>query len=156
MKKELLSAILLSSFLFIGCSNNQFESINYTEKLKTDLTALSLGPWEAKEEDADYTISFSHSLTSNELGHVYTIDVGYLDTYIDDIHVIVLPGSFVSNPLEHNIPHVGYTQRINLAQNKNLEKNDRENIRLQIELVDAEENIFVSVMYSEVIHFYKF
>lgn len=156
MKKELLTAILSSTLLFVSCSNNQFGSINYTEKLKTDLTLLSVGPWDASVEDANYKISYSQSLTSDELGHVYTIDIGYLDTYIDDIHVIVLPGSFISNPVEHNVPHVGYTQRVNLAETKNLEKNDRENIRLQIELVDAEENIYVSVMYSDVIHFYKF
>ena len=41
-------------------------------------------------------------------------------------------------------------------EKKNLEKNDRENIRLQIELVYPEENIYVSVMYSEITHFYKF
>ena len=156
MKKELLTAILSSTLLFVSCSNNHFESLNYTEKLKTDLTMLSVGPWEAKPEDAEYTISYSQSLTKDELGHVYTIDIGYLDTYIDDIHVIVLPGSFISNPLEHNVPHVGYAQRVNLAETKNLDKKDRENIRLQIELVDAEENIYVSVMYSEIIHLYKF
>ena len=156
MKKELMSAVLISSLFIVGCSNNQFESINYTEKLKTDLILLSQGPWDSNINEANYTISFSHSLTSDELGHVYTVDIGYLDEYIDDIHVIVLPGSFISNPLEHNVPHVGYSQRINLAKEKNQEKNDRENIRLQIELVDAEENIYVSVTYSEEVHYYKF
>ena len=156
MKKDFLTIPLFLSLLLTGCNSNNFESINYTEKLKTDLTLLSLGPWEDNIEEKSYTISFSHSLTSDELGHVYTVDIGYLDTYIDDIHVIVLPGSFSSNPLEHNVPHVGYTQRINLAEKKNLEKNDRENIRLQIELVYPEENIYVSVMYSEITHFYKF
>jgi hypothetical protein len=155
MKKVFTSILLTSMFLF-SCSNEHISSNNYTEKLKTDLQVLSSGPWESKVEDAKYTISFSHTLTKDELGHVYTIDLGYKNQYIDDIHVIVLPSSFNANPLEHNVPHVGYSQRINLAEDKNLEKNDRENIRLQIELVDQEENIYVSVMFAETIDLYKF
>lgn len=154
--KKILTSILLTSIFLVGCSNNEFTSINHTELLKQDLKTLSEGPWESNPLEANYTINYSHSLTKDELGHVYTVDIGYKNLYIDDIHVIVLPASFASNPTEHNVPHVGYSQRINLAENKNIEKNDRENIRLQIELVDAEENIYVSVKYNENYDLYKF
>ena len=155
MKKGFLN-FFLSGILLCSCSNNEIVSNNYTEKLKSDLLVLAEGPWENKVDDAKYSISFSHTLTKNELGHVYTIDIGYKNTYIDDIHVIVLPGSFKSNPLEHNVPHVGYSQRINLAETKNLEKNDRENIRLQIELEYAEEQIYVSVNYLNQTDLFEF
>ena len=155
MKKNLLS-IFLSTLLLCSCTNNEVINTSYTEKLKTDLQTLSVGPWDSKVEDANYKISFSHSLTKNELAHVYTIDIGYKDTYIDDIHVIVLPDSFKSNPLEHNVPHIGYSQRINLAEEKNLQKNDRVNIRLQIEVEYDEEYIYVSVQYDDQIHLYAF
>ena len=154
--KNKIKMFFLSSLLLCSCANNNIISINYTEKFKTDLQVLAEGPWESKIEDAQYSIKFSHSLTKDELGHVYTIDIGYTTTYIDDIHVIVLPGSFKQNPLSHNIPHVGYSQRINLAEHKNLTKNDRENIRLQIQLVDAEDSIYVSVNYTDHLDLYQF
>lgn len=155
MKKNLLS-IFLSSLLLVGCSSNDITKINYTELLKKDLVVLAEGPWDCNPNNVNYEINFSHTLTSDELGHVYTVDIGYKDKYIDDIQIIVLPGSFASNPTDHNVPHVGYSQRINLAEKKDLSKNDRENIRLQIELVDAEENIYVSVKYDENLDLFKF
>ena len=146
--KKIYTSLLLSTLLFVSCSNNNVVNNNYTEKLKSDLISLSQGPWNSNPSDVNYSINYSHSLTKDELGHIYTIDIGYVDTYIDDIHVIVLPSSFLDDPLSHNVPHVGYSQRVNLAETKNLEKNDRQNIRLQIELVDDEEVIYVGVSYS--------
>ena len=162
--KKIFTTLLLSSLLFVSCSNNNISSNNYTEKLKSDLISLSEGPWDSNPSEMSYSISYYHSLTKDELGHIYTIDIGYTNTYIDDIHVIVLPGSFLDDPLSHNVPHVGYSQRVNLAETKNLENNDRENIRLQIELVDDEETIYVSVSYTlnsdntnqEVKNYFKF
>ena len=130
--------------------------MNYTEKLKADIKILADGPWSNDYDSLKYTISYSHTLTSDELGHVYTVDIGYKDTYIDDIHVIVLPSHFINDPLSHNLPHVGYNQRINLAETKNIENNDRENIRLQIELEDSVENIYVSVIFANNIDLLKF
>lgn len=154
--KRIIASVLMTSIFLCGCSNESIIHTNYTELLKKDLQVLADGPWDSDPNSQDYTIEFSHSLTSNELGHVYTIDIGYKNKYIDDIYVIVLPGSYLSNPLDHNVPHVGYTQRINLAESKNLENNDRENIRLQIELVDNEENIYVSVKYDDNLNLFKF
>lgn len=147
MNKSIIKSLLILPFLF-SCSTGEIENMNYTEKLKTDLKTLAQGPWSNEYDNLKYEISYSHTLTSDELGHVYTVDIGYKDTYIDDIHVIVLPSHFINDPLNHNVPHVGYNQRINLAENKDLDRNDRENIRLQIELADSVENVYVSVTYE--------
>ena len=155
MNRSFFIPMLLLPLIF-GCANNNVVNQNYTQLFKADVETLVNGPWISKVETVNYNIAFSHTLTSDELGHVYTVDIGYKDTYIDDIQVIVIPGSFMNNPLEHNLPHVGYSQRINLAESKNIENNDRENIRLQIELVDSEENFFVSVKYEETINLFKF
>ena len=147
MNKSIIKSLLILPFLF-SCSTGEIENMIYTEKLKTDLKTLAQGPWSNEYDNLKYEISYSHTLTSDELGHVYTVDIGYKDTYIDDIHVIVLPSHFINDPLNHNVPHVGYNQRINLAENKDLDKNDRVNIRLQIELADSVENVYDSVMYE--------
>ena len=155
MNKSIIKSLLILPLLF-SCSNSEVINMNYTEKLKTDLKALAKGPWSNDYDSLSYNISYSHTLTTDEVGHVYTIDIGYKNTYIDDIHVIVLPSHFLNNPLDHNVPHVGYNQRINLSESKNIEKNDRENIRLQIELPDSVENIYVSVIYQNNTDLLKF
>lgn len=154
--KKALSILLLSSILFVGCSNEEIINTSYTEKLKTDLTTLAEGPWISDVSNLPYKISYSHSLSKNEDSHVYTIDIGYKETYIPDIQIIVLPDSYIANPTNYNVPNVGYSQRLNLAKEKNLENNDRVNIRLQIELSDVQEYIYVSVIYNKTCDLIKF
>ena len=62
-----LSTILLTSIFLVSCSNNNIVNTNYTEVLKNDLITLSECPWVSVPSEVDYTIKFSHTLTSNEL-----------------------------------------------------------------------------------------